>query len=71
MLALAPWISIEPIFVVVWLAVSVGLIALSHVLVPFSSRLRQLHATPIIEPSHVSSVETSNQPPEQKDQSAI
>ena len=60
MLALAPWISIDWLLVVVWFAVAAGLIGLSHLFAPFSNRVAQLHATPMVDPSHRAEVESAS-----------
>jgi hypothetical protein len=57
-LAALPWISTEFVSVAVWLALGVGLVAASHLFVPFSSRLKPIHSTPLVEPGHVAGAET-------------
>jgi hypothetical protein len=57
-LAALPWISTEWVSVAAWLALGVGLVAASHLFVPFSSRLKPVHSTLLVEPEHIAHAET-------------
>jgi hypothetical protein len=61
-LAALPWISSEWMSVAAWLALGVGLVAASHLFVPFSSRLKPLHSTPLVEPEHIAHAEAKKGP---------